>query len=47
VAYYHFDDGTGTAPKDASAKHHDAMFAPGHPAPTWVDSTGLMLTCKP
>ncbi|HEY2901983.1 MAG TPA: LamG-like jellyroll fold domain-containing protein [Polyangia bacterium] len=46
VAYYHFDDGTGTAPKDSSSKHHDAMFATGHPAPTWVESTELTLTCK-
>ena len=46
VVYYHFDDGSGTAPKDSSSKHHDAMFASGHPAPTWVDSTDLVLTCK-
>jgi hypothetical protein len=49
VAYYPFDDGAGTTPKDASTKHHDAMFATngGRPVPTWVDSTGLVLTCKP
>ncbi|HXI54585.1 MAG TPA: LamG-like jellyroll fold domain-containing protein, partial [Polyangia bacterium] len=46
VAYYHFDDGTGTTLKDSSSKHHDAMFATGHPAPSWVDSTDLTLTCK-
>ena len=49
VAYYHFDDGAGTTPRDASSKHHDAAFAinGGRPVPTWVDSTGLTLTCKP
>jgi hypothetical protein len=49
VAYYHFDDGAGTTPRDASLKHHDAVFATnmGRPVPTWVDSTGLTLTCKP
>jgi hypothetical protein len=49
VAYYHFDEGTGPAPKDSSSKHHDGMFATngGRPVPTWVDSTGLTLTCKP
>lgn len=49
VAYYHFDDGAGTTPIDASTKHHNAVFANngGRPAPTWVASTGLVLTCKP
>ena len=49
VAYYHFDDGMGTAPKDSSSKHHDAAFGTtnNRPVPTWVDSTGLTLTCKP
>jgi hypothetical protein len=49
VAYYHFDEGTGSAPKDSSLKHHDAAFGTsnGRPVPTWVDSTGLTLTCKP
>jgi len=49
VAYYHFDDGAGTAPKDASSAHHDAAFNTdgGRPIPTWVDSTDLVLTCKP
>jgi len=49
VAYYHFDDGAGTAPKDASSAHHDAAFNTdgGRPVPTWVDSTDLVLTCKP
>jgi hypothetical protein len=46
VAYDHFDEGTGTMPEDSSSKHHDAMFAASHPAPTWVDSTDLTLTCK-
>jgi hypothetical protein len=49
IAYYHFDDGTGMTAKDASSKQHDAMFATdmARPVPTWVDSTGLTLTCKP
>jgi hypothetical protein len=49
VAYYHFDDGTGAAPKDASSAHHDAAFNTdgGRPVPTWVDSTDLVLGCKP
>ena len=49
VAYYHFDEGMGTTAKDSSAKHHDATFASdgGRPAPTWVDSSDLMLTCAP
>jgi hypothetical protein len=49
VAYYHFDDGTGMTAKDSSSKHHDATFATdgGRPAPTWVDSSDLMLTCAP
>jgi hypothetical protein len=49
VAYYHFDDGTGMTAKDASSKQHDATFATdmARPVPTWVDSTGLTLTCKP
>jgi hypothetical protein len=49
VAYYHFDEGTGMTAKDGSAKHHDALFATdgGRPVPTWVDSTDLVLTCKP
>ena len=49
VAYYHFDDGEGTAPKDASSAHHDAAFNTdgGRPIPTWVDSSDLVLTCKP
>jgi hypothetical protein len=48
VAYYHFDDGTGTTPKDASSAHHDAAFNTdaARPIPTWVDSD-LVLTCKP
>ena len=49
VAYYHFDDGAGTTPKDASSAHHDAAFNTdaARPVPTWVDSTDLVLTCKP
>jgi len=49
VAYYHFDDGTGTTVTDSSTKHHNANFntAANRPIPTWVDSTGLTLTCKP
>lgn len=49
VAYYHFDEGTGSTPLDASSKQHNAVFATngGRPVPTWVDSTGLTLTCKP
>jgi len=49
VAYYHFDDGAGTAPKDASSAKHDAAFNTdgGRPVPTWVDSTDLVLGCKP
>jgi len=49
VAYYHFDDGTGTTVKDSSTKMHNANFntAANRPIPTWVDSTGLVLTCKP
>jgi hypothetical protein len=49
VAYYHFDDGAGTTATDASSKHHNAAFvtAGNRPVPTWVDSTGLTLTCKP
>jgi hypothetical protein len=49
VAYYHFDDGAGTAPKDSSSAHHDAAFNTdsGRPIPTWVDSTDLVLGCKP
>ena len=49
VAYYHFDDGTGMTAKDSSSKHHDATFATDNarPAPTWVDSTDLTLTCAP
>jgi len=49
VAYYHFDEGTGTTVKDASSKHHDATFdsSNGRPVPTWVDSTDLTLTCAP
>jgi hypothetical protein len=49
VAYDHFDDGLGTTAKDSSAKHHDAALATdgGRPAPTWVDSSDLMLTCAP
>jgi Concanavalin A-like lectin/glucanases superfamily len=49
VAYYHFDEGMGTTPMDASTKHHNASFASNNarPAPTWVASTGLTLTCKP
>jgi Concanavalin A-like lectin/glucanases superfamily len=49
VAYYHFDDGTGTTVRDSSTKQHNATFASdgGRPIPTWVDSTGLVLTCKP
>ena len=49
VAYYHFDDGAGTAPKDSSSAHDDAAFNSdgGRPVPTWVDSTDLVLTCNP
>jgi hypothetical protein len=49
VAYYHFDEGAGTTAKDASSAHHDAAFNTdaGRPIPTWVDSTDLVLTCKP
>jgi hypothetical protein len=49
VAYYHFDDGAGTTPKDSSSAHHDAAFNTdaGRPVPTWVESTNLVLTCKP
>lgn len=49
IAYYKFDDGSGTAPIDSSSKHHNAVFATNmnRPAPTWVDSTDLVLTCKP
>ena len=49
VAYYHFDEGTGTIAKDSSTKKHDATFdtAGNRPAATWVDSTDLTLTCKP
>ena len=49
VAYYHFDDATGSTAKDASSKHHDAAFASdgGRPSPTWVDSSDLVLTCAP
>jgi hypothetical protein len=49
VAYYKFDDGSGTTPIDSSSKHHNAVFAANmnRPAPTWVDSTDLVLTCKP
>jgi hypothetical protein len=49
VAYYHFDDGAGTTAKDASSAHHDATFVTdgARPIPKWVDSTGLVLTCKP
>jgi len=49
VAYYHFDDGAGSAPKDSSSAHHDAAFNTdaGRPVPTWVDSTDLVLGCKP
>jgi Concanavalin A-like lectin/glucanases superfamily len=47
VAYYHFDDGVGTTPKDSSAAHHDAAFNTdgGRPIPTWVDATDLVLDC--
>ena len=49
VAYYHFDEGAGTTPKDASSAHHDAKFNTdgGRPQPTWVDATGLTLDCAP
>lgn len=49
IAYYKFDDGSGTTPVDSSSKHHNAVFATNmnRPAPTWVDSTDLVLTCKP
>jgi hypothetical protein len=49
VAYYHFDEGVGTTPKDASSAHHDAKFNTdgGRPQPTWVDATGLTLDCAP
>ncbi|HVU51260.1 MAG TPA: LamG domain-containing protein, partial [Polyangia bacterium] len=48
VAYYHFDEGAGSAPKDSSSAHHDAAFNTdgGRPVPTWVDSTDLVLGCK-
>ena len=42
VAYYHFDEGSGTTAEDA-AKGHTAMFASDTP-PVWVDSD-LVLTC--
>jgi hypothetical protein len=44
VAYYHFDEGTGTMVKDASGKGHAAMMVSAV-APKWVDSD-LMLTCE-
>jgi len=49
VAYYHFDEGTGTTAQDASSKHHPAEFASdnGRPAPTWVESSDLKLSCAP
>ena len=42
VAYYHFDEGTGTSAAD-SAKGHSAMFVSATP-PVWVDSD-LDLSC--
>jgi hypothetical protein len=49
VAYYHFDEGMGTTVMDASTRRHNALFAANNarPAPTWVASAGLTLTCKP
>jgi hypothetical protein len=44
VAYYHFDEGTGTTVKDASGKDHTAMMVSAV-QPKWVDSD-LMLTCQ-
>jgi hypothetical protein len=44
VAYYHFDEGTGTMVKDASGKGHDGMMVSAV-MPKWVDSD-LKLTCQ-
>jgi hypothetical protein len=41
VAYYHFDEGTGTTAHDASDRHHDATLVSG---PQWVPSP-VALTC--
>ncbi len=48
VANYHFDEGSGTTAHDATANHHDALFATdnGRPSPTWVESSDLTLTCE-
>jgi hypothetical protein len=44
VAYYHFDEGTGTMVKDGSGKGHPAMMVSAV-MPKWVDSD-LTLTCE-
>jgi hypothetical protein len=44
VAYYHFDEGTGTMVADATGKGHTAMMVSAV-QPKWVDSD-LMLTCE-
>jgi hypothetical protein len=39
VAYYAFDDGTGTVAHDSTGKGNDATLAPGAGAlPTWISS---------
>jgi hypothetical protein len=44
VAYWHFDEGTGTVAHDASTLHNDATLEPLEDHPLWEPSS-LTLTC--